>query len=112
MDNQLRCDFCGTDAVLWGYPLMHTNEPFFTERGVIHGEPRDWAACDFCSSMVECEDTMGLETRAINAWKLATGSINRLPGDHMEVQFKYVVEGLFSMFWARRTGARYLLRRE
>jgi hypothetical protein len=103
------CDMCGSVNGIWVYPLDPIEELPITSNIIVIGLDRDWILCDHCSSYIETDDHNGLLVSLLATWKSRHESINKLPGDLLELQQKQRIEAIRAGFNMRRNGTRYLI---
>lgn len=103
----MKCDFCGSEKVVWRYRC--------TPKAIMVGEGRavmvddgKWAACDECSGMIETEDVMGVEERSLQRYVVEQG-LEAAPAA-MVKGVRGMLEMIHQTFWQSREGERELVR--
>ena len=108
----MKCDFCMSEEnVIWKYNAEDYKTAVVCEGKIAGGleSVGAWAACDICSSMIECEDWDGVIERALS---YSMDNL-KLSGADCPISVKKVLrdflETLYSGFKNLRIGNRELI---
>jgi hypothetical protein len=99
------CDFCMGSGVRWRYQAKTFA---LVSSGLEFGFESDsgWAACDECSSLIECDDWDSIIKRAMGYTVPVSGSMFVLQEDQKSM--RYSLEFLYDVFKGLRVGGRVL----
>ena len=103
------CDLCGAVDPIWKYRVQPV-QGVVINNGRLENRtmPTTMMLCDDCSCMIEIEDRIGLQQKAIN--RIVTESVHDTLTPMNKQQFglmvKQSVEGFQRMFWEIRDGER------
>jgi len=105
----MKCDFCMSEEnVIWKYDAKDYKTGIAEEQKLIGGLESigAWAACDICSSMIECEDWDGVIKRALK-YSMANMDLPSIArGIVTEKLMRSFLETLYSGFKQMRVGER------
>ena len=104
------CDMCGSLDAIWKYTVAPVQGVVMLEGGGlgIKDMPDHMMLCDDCSGMVETDDKVGLQRKAVEKIVNETvhGDMTHLNKLDFGLMVKRSIEGFQKMFWEIKTGER------